>query len=164
MFCSRLKAVTVTKIKKELENLSQSELVEVGLKLAKFKKENKELLTYLLFEAGDENAYIQVVKEEIDEQFLTINTDSYYYMKKTIRKILRNTKKYIRYSKKTETELDLLLYYCYKLKKMKPSYKKDLALVNLLQRQLLYIEKHMLKLHEDLQYDYKRKLEELIEM
>ena len=121
-------------------------------------------MTYLLFEAGDENAYIQVVKEEIDEQFLTINTDSYYYMKKTIRKILRNTKKYIRYSKKTETELDLLLYYCYKLKKMKPSYKKDLALVNLLQRQLLYIEKHMLKLHEDLQYDYKRKLEELIEM
>jgi len=161
LFCSSLKAVTVTKIKKELENLSQRDLVEVSLKLAKFKKENKELLTYLLFEAENEGGYIQVVKEEIDSQFLTINTDSYYYMKKTIRKILRITKKYIRYSKKLETEVALLFYFCKKLQEMKPSYKRDLALVNLFNRQLVSMEKSIAKMHVDLQYDYSRKIEEL---
>ena len=137
-----MKAVSVVKIKKELEQLPQEKLVEICLRLAKFKKENKELLTYLLFEEGDESSYIQVVKEEIDTQFLTINTDSYYYMKKTIRKILRITKKYIRYSKKLETEVALLLY----------------------NRQVVSMEKSIDKMHEDLQYDYRSKLEKLIEM
>ena len=159
-----MKAVSVVKIKKELEQLPQEKLVEICLRLAKFKKENKELLTYLLFEEGDESSYIQVVKEEIDTQFLTINTDSYYYMKKTIRKILRITKKYIRYSKKLETEVALLLYYCKKLHEMNPSYKRDLALVNLFNRQVVSMEKSIDKMHEDLQYDYRSKLEKLIEM
>ena len=159
-----MKAVSVVKIKKELEQLPQEKLVEICLSLAKFKKDNKELLTYLLFEEGDESSYIQVVKEEIDTQFLTINTDSYYYMKKTIRKILRITKKYSRYSKKLETEVALLLFYCKKLDEMKPSYKRDLTLVNLFKRQVVSMEKSIDKMHEDLQYDYRRKLEQLIEL
>ena len=53
-----------------------------------------------------------IVKKEIDEEFSSINTHSFFYVKKSIRKILRNTKKYIRYSKKKETEAELLLYFC----------------------------------------------------
>ena len=51
-----MKAVTVKKIKDELTHKTASELMEICLQLSKFKKENKELLTYLLFESHDEEA------------------------------------------------------------------------------------------------------------
>jgi len=111
-----MKAVTVRELKKELNHLSQSEIVELCLTLSKFKKENKELLTYHLFEASYEEGYIESVKLEIDEQFNTVNTKTYYFIKKSVRKILRMIKKYNRYSKKKETEIELLLYFCKKLK------------------------------------------------
>ena len=95
--------------------------MELCLQLSKFKKENKELLTYLLFEAHNEEGYIESVKEQIDELFENINTKSYFYIRKSVRKILTLTKKFIRYSKKTETEVELLLYFCTKLKNFKPS-------------------------------------------
>ena len=92
-----MKAVSVVTIKKELQHRSSEELMALCLRLSKFKKENKELLTYLLFESHDETGYIETVKQVLDEQFETINTDSYFYIKKSIRKILRNLKKYARY-------------------------------------------------------------------
>ncbi|HBS11973.1 MAG TPA: hypothetical protein DEO36_05420, partial [Flavobacteriaceae bacterium] len=107
-----MKTATVSQLKNELKYQSQEELLELCLQLSKFKKENKELLTYLLFEADDEDAFIQGVKEETSELFGQINTSSYFYIKKSVRKILRIIKKYIRYSKKKETEVELLLHFC----------------------------------------------------
>src|SRR5690606_42047934 len=107
-----MKAVSVVTIKKELKHRSQEELIELCLRLSKFKKENKELLTYLLFESHDEMGYIETVKQELDEQFETINTDSYFYIKKSVRKILRNLKKYDSYSIKKKNEDVILLYNC----------------------------------------------------
>ena len=42
----------------------------------------------------------------MDELFEGINTDSYYYIRKSVRKILSQIKKFIRYSKKKETEVE----------------------------------------------------------
>ena len=81
--------------------------------MSRFKKENKELLTYILFESADEQSYIVSVKRGIDEEFEQINRSSTYFIKKSIRKILRNTRKYIRYSGKKETEVELLIYFCF---------------------------------------------------
>ena len=155
-----MKAVSVSNIKKELEHLSTDELTELCLRLSKFKKENKELLTYLLFESHDETGYIETVKVEVDEQFELINTNSYFYIKKSVRKILRTIKKFARYSLKKETEVELLLYFCYKLKTFEPSIFKNVTLTNIYERQLLLIKKIVSTLHEDLQYDYRLKLEE----
>ena len=110
-----MKAVTVKELKTELIDRSHSELMELCLRLSRFKKENKELLTYLLFESSNEHGYINSVKIEIDAQFEMINTKTYYFIKKSVRKILRIIKKYIRYSKNKETEIELLLYFCKKL-------------------------------------------------
>ena len=60
-----MKAATSNELKQELQASSSKQLIELCLRLAKFKKENKELLTYLLFEANDEAAYIQSIKNEI---------------------------------------------------------------------------------------------------
>jgi plasmid replication initiation protein len=152
---------SITDLKKELHTLNKAALIDLCLNLAKFKKDSKELLCYLLFEAGQESLYIESIKEEIKEQFKGINTSNYHYMKKGIRKVLRNTKKFIRYSKKKETEVDLLLYFCQEMKALEPSIQRSMVLVNLYERTLITVEKAILKLHEDLQYDYTRDLNAL---
>ncbi len=156
-----MKAATVKQIKDELKHCSNDELMNLCLRLSRFKKENKELLTYLLFESHDESGYIQTVKQEVDEQFNTINTDSYFYIKKSVRKILRNIKKYNRYSLNKETEIELLLYFCSKLKDFKPSIKRNVTLTNIYNRQIDFITKKVSTLHEDLQYDFNLILEAL---
>jgi len=158
-----MKAVTVKKIKDELSHKNSFELMELCLRLSKFKKENKELLTYLLFESDNEEGYVESVKEQIDGLFEQINTKSYFYIRKSTRKILTLTKKFIRYSQNKETEVELLLYFCTKLKEFKPSIKKSPRLVNTFDRQILLIKKGIATLHEDLQYDYQIELDTLID-
>ena len=77
-----MKAASISVIKKELKNLPPEELQVIVARLAKYKKENKELLSYLLFEAENEQAFIQSVKAEIDEQFSNLNYSSFYLAKK----------------------------------------------------------------------------------
>jgi len=158
-----MKTATVTELKKELKTRSQSDLVELCLKLSKFKKENKELLTYLLYEADNEAQYIINVKSEIDSQFSEINRKSTYIVQKNVRRIQRNVKKYIRYSKLKETEVELLIYFSLKLKALIPSVGISGVLQNILIRQIEMLAKKISGLHEDLQFDYERELEELIE-
>jgi len=156
-----MKAATVSQLKKELSYRSPEELLELCLRLSKFKKENKELLTYLLFESIDEAEYIQNIKDELDLEFKNINTKNFFYIKKSVRKILRKIKKYSRYSLKKETEAELLLFFCSKLKDFKPSIKKNTTLLNLYYRELGAVKKIISGLHEDLQFDYQREIEEL---
>ncbi len=157
-----MKAASVKKIKEELNTRSPKELLELCLRLSRFKKENKELLTYLLFEAYDEQTYIESVKEFIDEEFKLINTKSYYYIRKSVRKILTATKKYIRYSGKKETEVELLIYFCLKLRKLNPSITRSMALRNMYMRQVDLIKKALSKLHEDLQIDFESDMDQLL--
>ena len=62
-----MKAISLKDIKQELIHLSPNELQEICLRLSRFKKENKELLSYLLFHSSDEDAYIESIKKLIDE-------------------------------------------------------------------------------------------------
>lgn len=159
-----MKAASVHDLKREMKNSSQEELLELCLRLTKFKKENKELVTYLIYEAADEHSYIESVKREIDEQFENINKQTYYLVKKSVRKILRIAKKYIRYTLKKETEVEVLLYFCLKLKTMSPKYTGNTVLVNTYNKQLKLVSKIVAKLDEDLQYDYGLEIEELNEL
>ena len=156
-----MKAATIVEIKQELMNLPGNTLIEFCLRLAKFKKENKELLTYLLFEANDEAGYIKCIKTDMEQEFESINTSNIYYAKKSLRKILRNTNKYIRYSGSRQTEIELLLFYCQLLNKSGIPIQKSPVLINLYQSQLKKLNKTIDTLHEDLQYDYQKKLKEL---
>ena len=156
-----MKSATVKELKDELSRYSQKEILAICLRLSKFKKENKELLTYLLYESKNEMAYIENVKNEVDIQFEQINKNSYYFIKKSVRKILRTIKKYIRYSQKKETEVELLIFFCYKLNNFHPSINKNKVLQKLYLQQIESIRKTVSKLHEDLQYDYETELDEL---
>jgi hypothetical protein len=156
-----MKAVTIKELKEELSDCAPKDLRDLCLRLARFKKENKELLNYLLFESSDEALYIEGVKKEVDEQFEQVNRKSYRFIKKSFSKILRSIRKYSRYSQKKETEVELLLYFCTKLKKFTPSIQKNTGLQNFYDKQIIVIRKKAFQLHEDLQFDYNIELEKL---
>src|SRR5476651_1909858 len=107
-----MKTATIQELKQELQGVAPTRLLDLCLRLAKFKKDNKELLTYLLFESHDEEAYINSVKELMDEGFTELPKATVYLTKKSLRKILRITNKYIRYSGSKQVEATLLIYFC----------------------------------------------------
>jgi len=156
-----MKAASIQEIKQELKSQSPSELVEFCLRLAKFKKDNKELLTYLLFEAGDETTYIENVKKEIDGEFAELPKPNLYLTKKSLRKVLRNTAKQIRYTGSPQAEVELLTYFCRKIRSSGIPIKDSPVLTNLYRQQLKKVNAVIATMHEDLQYDYLRALKGL---
>jgi hypothetical protein len=156
-----MKASTINELKLELTNTPESVLIDLCLRLARFKKENKELLTYLLFESHDTSAYIESVKKEMALQFTEINKSNVYFVKKTLRKILRTANKHIRYSGLAVVEIELLIYFCESMKELGVSIDKNQVLLNIYQNQVKKINKAMTGLHEDLQYDYRKAISEL---
>jgi hypothetical protein len=156
-----MKAASINEIKQELQSLPPSRLTELCLRLARFKKDNKELLTYLLFEAADETAYIDSVKKEIDLEFEGLPKPNLYLTKKSLRKVLRSTAKQIRYAGSAQAEVELLTYFLRKLDLSRIPYKDSPVLVNLYRQQLKKVRAVIASLHEDLQYDYLKGLEAL---
>ncbi len=153
-----MKASSISTLKKELGTLPAGDVLEVCIRLAKYKKENKELLTYLLFDVNNELSFIRSIKEEIDIQFADINLSHMYFAKKSIRKILRTTTKYIKYSGIKQTEVELLIHFCLKLKNSGIPFKSNNALSNLYLNQVSKVRAAISSLHEDLQHDYMEEL------
>lgn len=156
-----MKAATVHELKDELQQLPVKQLVELTLRLSKFKKENKELLTYLLFESHDLPAYINNVKQQMDEAFEALNTSQIFLAKKTVRKALRIANKHIRFTGSKLAEVELLIHFCTLLKECGINLSKSTVMQNLYQGQLKKVQAALKGLHEDEQYDYKRTVEKL---
>jgi hypothetical protein len=156
-----MKAATIHEIKQELVTHSPSALTELCLRLAKFKKDNKELLTYLLFEASDEAAYIANVKKEMDLGFEELPKPNLYLTKKSLRKILRTTAKQIRYTGSAQAEVELLTHFCSKIRRSGIPIHTSTVLNNLYRQQLKKIRAAIATMHEDLQYDYLKDLKGL---
>jgi peptide subunit release factor 1 (eRF1) len=84
-----MQAAPIKELKSALADQNPLQLKAIILRLARFKKENKELLTYLLFASQDEEGYIKQIQEEVSEQFEQITSSSWYIIKKQVRKTLR---------------------------------------------------------------------------
>ena len=156
-----MKSASIKEIKTALDQLDDKELLEACLRLAKFKKENKELLTYLLFEKDNEPAYISSVKESLNLLFDDVNRSNVYFAKKTLRKIVRIANRYIRYSDDVTTEPELLLFVAEKIPALGFNLKKSAALENIYLSLLKKIKKSVAGLHEDLQYDFQKRINQL---
>lgn len=156
-----MKPASIKEIKTALGELDQQQLVAACLRLVKFKKDNKELLSYLLFEREDEDAYINSVRSMLDEQFDDINKSNLYLVKKSLRKIVRTANKFIKYSEVDSTETEILLHVAERFLALNLNLRKHVALENI----YLSLHKKILKsidgLHEDLQYDYRTRLRDL---
>jgi hypothetical protein len=154
-----MKTASIQEIKQALQSLSPSRLTEVCLRLARFKKDNKELLSYLLFESADEAAYIGQIKKEIDIEFENLPKPNLYLTKKSLRKLLRSTLKQIRYTGSPQAEVELLTHFLGKMRAI--PFRESQVLLNLYNQQLKKIRSIISRLHEDLQYDYLKQLQGL---
>ncbi|MDD4575654.1 MAG: hypothetical protein PHI36_04405 [Bacteroidales bacterium] len=157
-----MKISSIITLRKELLYLEKEELLEICLKLAKFSTANKEYLSYLLFYSGLENNFISEIKLEISKNFEELNSRSAYLAKKTLRKIIRLIKKYSKYSPAKEVEIELRIHFCHLFKQKKLHKLSDKPLQNIFERETNKIEKLISMLHEDLQHDYLKVLNESI--
>ncbi|MEP6926509.1 MAG: hypothetical protein ABI834_02680 [Ginsengibacter sp.] len=153
-----MKAASVNELKKELELRNQIELISFCMRLVKFKKENKELLSFLLFETDDITTYIENVKQEINKLFSEINTSSIYYIKKSVRKILRFVNKQIRFSASKQSEAEMLIHFCNCIINFSVPLNKSKPLLKMYEAQIKKINEVLTALHPDLQYDLKKQL------
>lgn len=152
-----MQAASIAEIRKALVQLDQGELLDACLRLARFKKDNKELLTYLLFLSQDEQAYVSYLCGEIDEQFaMTPNMH-----KKTLRKMIRWMDKCLRFSGAKETELEVRLYFCLALKRSDTPYRRHKVMTNMFTGQLRKIHKTLESLHPDVRAEYRGEIDAL---
>lgn len=147
----------ISDIKKQLENKPRKELLEYCLRLGKFKKENKEFLSFLLFEEEDLSAYIEKVNEETSGFFEEVNLSNVYFIKKSIRKIIRNINKHIRFTASKQAEAEILIHFCNSFEKYSLHGKKSRQLENIFNSQVKKIEAAISGIHPDLQYDLNQK-------
>ena len=145
-----MKAATISQLKKELAKLDREELLEVCVRLAKFKVESKELLTYLLMKSDDELRYANELCEELDK----LLDDSGRIHKQTLRKVVRWMNKCLRFSGNRETELQVRIHFCRRIKEKQISFGGCRVSENMYTTQLKKIEKALEKVHPDLQFDF----------
>jgi superfamily II DNA/RNA helicase len=157
-----MKTTTLQELKKELQELPPKEVIELCVALAKYKKDNKEYLGYLMFEAHNKTDFIKEVKAGVDEHFEELKMQpNLYYVKKGLRKQLRLLTKYSKYVNDKTLTADLLIYFCRKLKQSGIPFHKNKLIVNMYALQLKRINVLVASFHEDLQQDYRNDLEEI---
>ena len=152
----------VAEIKKELQHLDNTQLVELCLRLVRYKKENKELTGYLLFNAGNERAFIDSLIAENGFMFSQLPHNN-YQLAKSLRKILRIVNKYLKFMASKEAEIEILINFCrnyIQYVDRKASSYKPLRLI--FTRQLDKIRNAITKLHDDLQFDYSQDFNAMI--
>lgn len=156
-----MNTASLNEIKKELQTQDSKRVFDLCLKLAKSNKQAKELLSYLLFDAHDEAAFVASSKESIIELFYNFPRN-FYFAKKHLRKILKEINKYIKYSSSPKIEIELLIYFINTSKERQMNFNAHPVITNMMVSQVNKINKAILKLHEDLQYDYSIQLEETL--
>lgn len=156
-----MRTATVDDIKTELKELPPKEVLALLLRLARFKKENKELLTYLLFEAHDEQGYLQLLKADITEQFAAVEPTPVSKAKKSYRKILRGINRQVKYIGSKGSAVELLIHYCTVMRNLDTELKP--ALEVLYYQQLTKAEKLIPQIEEDLQFDFTQQIDSLRE-
>ncbi len=84
-----------------------------------------------------------------------------YFVKKTLRKIVRTAAKYIRYSGSETVEAEVLIYLCTRIKELGTTINSNTIISNIYKAQVKKIEKAVAAMHEDLQYDYVKQVKKL---
>ena len=152
-----MKAASIAEIKKALVRLEHGDLLEACLRLARFKKDNKELLTYLLFLSNDEQGFAKYLCDEIDEQFRQTPVAH----KKTVRKLIRWMNKVLRFPKTKDTEVQVRLHFCKQLRASKTPFRRSKVMTNMYNGQLKKVRTVIQKFHEDIRGEIETELREL---
>jgi hypothetical protein len=154
---------TVTELKRELEQLSAPDLIRICLRLARLKHENKELLAYLLRDAEDPLYYAETLKPAISD-ILNSPAPSRYLLAKQLRRSNRIITRYARFTGSKQGELELLLHQVEQFHQVLKNELSSAVASRMIFRALRKSDTLMLKLHDELQGDYKAQLHQLFEL
>ena len=146
--------------KKELQQLSKTELEAICLRFARFKKENKELLEFVLFHQGDPQAYADALKKDLEEVFKSLTGANYADAKK-LRKITKALNKHSKYMQNPALEADLWIWFCYAYCDSMAAKSTAQVIRNFFVKAVLKVEKIQSKVHEDLAFDIAQELEKI---
>ena len=147
-------------LKKELSELSKPDLIKLCLRVAKLKRENKELLAYLIFDSEDPLFYAQKLKPEIKEVFEQPFQHA-YYLTKSIRKAMRLITKYYRFTSNKQGETELLIYLVEEFYQSWRNEYRYQALGKVIFRCLEKAQSNLKKIDEDFRADFEDPINEL---
>lgn len=157
-----MKTASIHQLKSELHAMEPQQIAEICLKLAKFKKENKEYLDYLVWGSVDSEQYVEDLKSEISDMFQNIQVDrNFYLVKKSIRKIQRFVNRYCKYLIEKELCCELRMFFIESLIQFIQDWNCRAQAQKIVQAELSKIEAFIGKLHEDYQFDYTLRYNEL---
>lgn len=156
-----MKIASLADIKKELSYLNEKELKDLILELSKFSTDNKAYLFFKLFERDNPRLFIEMVMEEIEFEFVKANTKHYHFAKKSAQGIRRKLNKLLKLTKDKTAQIELILFFCEKMKLYGYLTFHHPVIENLYTTQIRKTEKLISGLHEDLQYDFQHQLNEL---
>ncbi len=153
----------LAELKKELNYLQAAELKELCLRLAKHKTENKELLNFLLFYADKKEDYVEDVKGLIIAEFDNLHP-SVHLATKQIRKLLRLTNKHIKFIATKHLEAEIALAFCKEFITHPIITINQKATIAILISQLKRLIRVIPKLEDDLQFDYQKQFDDLLDL
>jgi hypothetical protein len=156
-----MKIATLAEIKKNLNQLTDKELVEVITLMAKSSVDNKKFLFFHLYGRDNPNLFTEMVEEELEMEFQKASTYNYHTAKKSAQKIRRIMNKLLKYNKDKATQLELIAFFCEKMVEEGYLRHRHPVIDNLYRIQVGKIEKLQMGLHEDLQYDYQERIDAL---
>ncbi|EPR66027.1 hypothetical protein [Cyclobacterium qasimii] len=110
-----MKIPSLAYIKKELTQRNEPELVDLVLQLSKLSRDNKAFVYFKLFEADNNDLYLAMVKEDLEEAFENANLKSYFTAKKSAQSIRRMMNKSLKLTKDKVTIIELLFFFVRKL-------------------------------------------------
>lgn len=149
-------------LKKELLVLSKPELIQLCLRVAKLKRENKELLAYLIYDVEDPLFYAEKLKPELKEVFEQPFQHA-YYLTKSIRKVMRLIAKYYRFTSNKQGETELLIYLVDEFHKSWRNEYRYQALGKVIFRCLEKAESNLKKIDEDFRADFEEPIAQLFQ-
>ncbi|MEP7259423.1 MAG: hypothetical protein ABI687_13570 [Flavitalea sp.] len=156
-----MKTASIEAIKQEMQQLPSRKLIELCLRLARSKKETKELLGFLLFDAQDEHSYTESIKLEMNELFTSLPKATAYLTKKSLRQVLRMIGKHSKFMASKAMTADLLIHFCTLTKEKGFDKSSYTALEKIFFQQVKKLEALIPSIEEDLQYDYRKQLDSL---
>lgn len=156
-----MKIASLAEIKKELKYLSEKELIGIIADLSKFSTDNKLFLYFKIFGKDNPELFTEMIQEELLQDFQKSNRSNYHQAKKSAQMIRRKLNKFLKFTRDKGSKVELISFFCHKLSEYGFLGYHHPVIENLFYLQVGKIEKLINEMHEDLQYDYQHKLEEL---
>ncbi len=151
---------SLSDIRKELAYASPEELKSLCLRMARFKKENKEHLAFLLFQKNEAD-FIKSVKAEISDALDDIHRIHAFQARKVLQKTLRTIVKYKKFCLSKVFEMEVMLHFIRSMQAKQISEYTSSYTGQFYKKQQLKLVKILESLDEELSMDYRDEVEDL---